>query len=409
MVLVLISEFMQDEIYLDIESQYYDLFDRVIVFSLRGHMYANKRLQIKNKMEYGAKDIFYKSNKERIKFAIKGMMHPYGRQEMIYLKNSHKLNVSTFKNYLLFTAKAQLLAEKMEEVLEKCKIKNDEKIIFYSYRFGMGVLAAIRIRKRYKNAKIIARCHGQDLFEFRNAENYLPYRNILYKKIDHIFCISEDGKKYIETKYSQYSKKTSVSLLGTSDMGINELLNNKTMIIVSCSRIAPIKRLELIAKALCGIEEFAVKWIHYGEGDLNYLKEIKQILKKCKKNVEYSFEGFVDNEKLRNIYTKEQFSVFINVSESEGLPVSIMEAISVGLPVVATDVGGTREAVIDKYNGFLLKKDFVVSELIEAIQTIHEMNQDEYKLFCTNSRSLWKEKFSESENYRQFVDNILEL
>lgn len=409
MILVLISEFMQDEIYLDIESRYYDRFNRIIVFSLLGHVYANKRLEMKNKMMYGAKDIFYRSNGERIRCLLNGIKHSYGRQELLFLKRNHKLNTSTLTSYFLFTAKSELLTKKMEEVLSKYGIEKDEKIVFYSYRFGMGVLAAIRVKEKYKNAKVIARCHGQDLFEFRNADNYLPYRNVLYKKIDHIFCISEDGKKYIEKKYPQYVKKVSVSLLGTSDMGTNCFLNNKKMVIVSCSRITPIKRLKLIAKALSGIENIPIKWIHYGEGDSSCLNEIKSILKSCKANVKYSFEGFVDNEELRNIYTKKSFSVFINVSESEGLPVSIMEAISVGLPIIATDVGGTREAVKDNYNGILLKKDVSTSELIEAIMTIHNMKPEEYKLLCKNSRNLWEEKFSESRNYQMFVDNILEL
>ena len=37
--------------------------------------------------------------------------------------------------------------------------------------------------------------------------------------------------------------------------------------------------------------------------------------------------------------------LFINTSSSEGVPVSIMEALSVGIPIIATDVGGTKEIV----------------------------------------------------------------
>lgn len=38
LILVLISDFMQDEIYLNTESQYYEQFDKVIFFSTQGHM-----------------------------------------------------------------------------------------------------------------------------------------------------------------------------------------------------------------------------------------------------------------------------------------------------------------------------------------------------------------------------------
>jgi len=42
-----------------------------------------------------------------------------------------------------------------------------------------------------------------------------------------------------------------------------------------------------------------------------------------------------------NYYASNPVDVFINTSSSEGLPVSIMEAMSFGIPVIATNVGGT--------------------------------------------------------------------
>lgn len=50
-----------------------------------------------------------------------------------------------------------------------------------------------------------------------------------------------------------------------------------------------------------------------------------------------------------------QASVFVNPSYSEGMPSSVAEAAAVGLPVVATDVGGTRELVVDKHTGYLVR------------------------------------------------------
>lgn len=46
--------------------------------------------------------------------------------------------------------------------------------------------------------------------------------------------------------------------------------------------------------------------------------------------------------------------LFVLGSAHEGLPVAIMEALAAGLPVVATDVGGVAEAVVDGENGFLV-------------------------------------------------------
>ena len=57
---------------------------------------------------------------------------------------------------------------------------------------------------------------------------------------------------------------------------------------------------------------------------------------------------------------------FINLSDSEGIPVSIMEAMSVGIPIIARDVGGNREIVTNN-NGCLLEGDEINLTIYEYI------------------------------------------
>jgi len=53
-------------------------------------------------------------------------------------------------------------------------------------------------------------------------------------------------------------------------------------------------------------------------------------------------------------------NVFVLTSNWEGLPISILEAMRAGLPVIATDVGGVREAVVDGETGFLVDRGNLV-------------------------------------------------
>ena len=62
--------------------------------------------------------------------------------------------------------------------------------------------------------------------------------------------------------------------------------------------------------------------------------------------------------------------VLVNPSYSEGLPTSILEAASIGVPVVATDVGGTKEIFINEM-GFLINLDDKKS-LSESIMKLLE-------------------------------------
>ena len=100
--------------------------------------------------------------------------------------------------------------------------------------------------------------------------------------------------------------------------------------------------------------------------------------------------------------------LFINVSEYEGIPVSIMEAISAGIPVIATDVGGTSEIIDEKF-GKLIPKDFKVEYLAEIITKFHFKSFEEKNEMRNSARLFWNEKFNAEKNYNEFAKYLLEL
>ena len=62
-----------------------------------------------------------------------------------------------------------------------------------------------------------------------------------------------------------------------------------------------------------------------------------------------NFLGFVDQDKIAE--TLKTSDIFILPSYAEGIPVALMEAMAIGIPVIATYVGGVAELVIDQKNG----------------------------------------------------------
>lgn len=406
MKLILISDFMQDEIYLTKEVEYYDKFDQVYYFSVKGHVYPNKRLEMVGNIQAGALDISYTSNLHRISCLIKGIFNINFTKELLKLIKTKKFSNSSLKQLLLFSSKKELLKKPLRSFINN--FDKTEKLVFYSYRLGIGTMAALELVKPLKNAKVISRGHGQDILEFRGKNDYLPYRDYIYSKIDKFFAISDDGRNYLINKYPVLKDKSVTSRLGTTKINILNQAKNKPFTIVTCSRIVPIKRLELLIESLKDIQS-DLEWVHFGIGEDKYAEDIIHSAQGLPKNIKVVFKGFVDNNQLKEEYSKLAASVFVNVSESEGLPVSIMEACSVGMPIIATNVGGTSEIVKHGINGYLLEKDFNKKELTNTIQKIMMMEENEFIEMSNNSYLVWKENFNVDENYSNFVRSLLEL
>jgi glycosyltransferase involved in cell wall biosynthesis len=92
------------------------------------------------------------------------------------------------------------------------------------------------------------------------------------------------------------------------------------------------------------------------------------------------FMGSVPNQQLiEEVSTKR---LFLMASSFEGLPTAIAEALSVGLPVVSTNVGDIERVVKNDYNGYTLPLDFTDDEYIKAIVSI----LDNYELFSNNAK-----------------------
>ena len=73
---------------------------------------------------------------------------------------------------------------------------------------------------------------------------------------------------------------------------------------------------------------------------------------------------------VREYYATQDYSCFLNVSDGEGVPVSVMEAQAAGLPIVATTTGGTGEIVLDGVNGRLIPVNTTAAEIADAIESI---------------------------------------
>jgi glycosyltransferase involved in cell wall biosynthesis len=313
----------------------------------------------------------------------------FSRQKKLFRKNI-RYNVTHILNCIYYSNEIELKLS--DNVLKNA--------FFYTYWFFDWNLSLSILRYRNIICKNYTRAHRFDLYEDDDKENYLPQRKFCLMYTDKVFLISKNGISYLKSLYPRYLKKMVLSYLGTKDFGINPTLNKKDFLhLVSCSNVNNVKRVHLIVEILSHIN-VTIKWTHIGDGLL--MDDIKNKIKNLPKNVIVDFKGRLSQMEIFHFYKSVPIDVFINTSISEGLPVSIMEAISFGIPVFATNAGGTEEIVNEK-TGVLISKDFYPAIVAKFI--IDFCSSEQYPLVRKSARKYWEDNFSCQRNYDYFLQN----
>ena len=283
---------------------------------------------------------------------------------------------------------------------------DEKKYVLYSYWFFTTARVGMLISSAIKPMRMITRAHRYDLYEEKNKANYLPYRRAFLDSYDDIFPCSDNGTLHLKEKYPEYSNKIKTSFLGTLDHGLGHGSDDGVFRVVSCSRVEPVKRVDRIIDALALIEKKNIKieWTHIGNG--SGYKKLTEKAERSLSTISYKFCGNMKNEDVMRLYSNMPFDLLVNVSSSEGLPVSIMEAISFGIPCVGTDVGGTSEIVIDGITGKLIPDMFSDWELAEVIENFAQKgNMSVSRKMC---RKYWEEHFQAIPNYRKMYEYLKE-
>lgn len=331
-------------------------------------------------------------------------MRAFAEKELwkeLFIICRHNISVSKILKCIKFAGNGERHWNCIQREIKRRKI-DEKQLVIYSYWMWHHAYAGMKAKKKYRKSKFITRCHRFDLYEYCLSDGYLPFRHAILANLDRIFPVSQSGYDYLRFKYPHLNleNKMKVYYLGTCDYGVTNKLENTVIRIVSCSFLVSVKRVDLIIKAMSDIK-YNIEWIHFGDGDQ---RERLTALAKANMpaNVKWKLHGHIDNKELMEFYRKQSITLFLNVSESEGLPVSIMEAISFGIPVLATDVGGTSEIVIEDYNGWLLNKDIEPRELTKKIEEFISLPVEKQMLYRSNARDYWEKFFLATRNYGSF-------
>ncbi|GEM_PF-260527 len=336
--------------------------------------------------------------------------------EILLARFKHNIRLSTnlIKLISSYWAKSKQGIFALEKFIQEEKIDLNETL-FYSYWCDTNVIALARLKKKFPELNFITRLHGWDLYFERHEINFLPFRELIFNNAEKILPISNDGRKYLlKNKLSVRPEKIITSQLGVDEFEINSrykksdtncILDN-TLTILTLSHINPVKRLDRIIEVVKGISDINIVWHHIGYGfepyESQFIESVHTELDK-QKNITYHLHGQFTKKQVKHFLENTPIDCIVNCSDTEGIPVSLMEANSAGIPSIAFDIGGIPGIVYDQINGILLKfsSEKNVENLRNAVISFHHLPKAVKLIFSNNAKQIWKEEFNNETNFKE--------
>ncbi|WP_294588382.1 glycosyltransferase [uncultured Bacteroides sp.] len=245
--------------------------------------------------------------------------------------------------------------------------------IVHLHSSKVGILGRLAFPKN----KIVYTVHGFDSIRMA-YRRYLPLERILQKRCNAIVGVSEYDRMNLldegitNNVESVYNGITKLGKLNSNPfMGLDTFSKR----ILCIARLSPQKNIDIFLEVASMLHDYAFIWIGNQYEFSGYYP----------KNV--FFMGSLSNAGAYNEYA----DLFMLPSNYEGLPMTIIEAMAFGKPVVASKVGGISEIVVDDVNGYTVENS--AEAFSEKICYILE-NKDVYTRFSENALKSYQEKLT---------------
>jgi glycosyltransferase involved in cell wall biosynthesis len=339
------------------------------------------------------------SNRDKF-LSFLGLFNPLFWSELKIIRKVYGLSLSSgiIKTMLISMLRAKRVTRKAKQLTEDGF--SSDNTVFYSYWCDDAALGLAMAAEKDNRLSSVCRIHRWDVYFDQSAVDYLPYRHYIAQHLKKIFSISNDGIRYASEVWKVDTSNFTLSRLGIEAQEPMQVRADGVFTIVSCSNLIPVKRVHLIAEAVKALDgRFPLLWVHVGNGPERL--RIEALIAGVSDRTEVRLMGRMPNSEVFKLYRELAPDVFINVSSSEGVPVSIMEAMSFGIPVIATDVGGNGE-IVNERNGKLLNCD-LSPDLISTTLVDFIMESDEKSLKAKEAHNTSQQDYDAVKNYTTFT------
>ena len=289
--------------------------------------------------------------------------------------------------------------------------RTGQPVVAYSWWSSTTALGVARALSG-SSVPVVSRAHGYDLFAEQEAIGFVPFQAELLRRSTAVRSVSEAGTERLRSRHPQDAARVATARLGVLEpAGLNPGADAPPFHLVSCSTLVPVKRIELIAEAVGVLRrrepELDVHWTHIGSGPGMAALESRLAAdpeaRRCT-----TLLGQLPPAAVLAWYEQNPVDVVINVSSSEGVPVSLMEAASMGIPLMATDVGGSSE-IVGPDSGILLPAHPTAVEVADALASLARATPERRDALRQGARRTWQARYSAERNYSEFADWLVSL
>jgi L-malate glycosyltransferase len=332
---------------------------------------------------------------------------PFRLNEFIERIYFHEVEMSSYPLFE-FPLYSLALASKMVEVTRYENL--DLLHVHYAIPHATSAYLAKQMLKDFKDIKIITTLHGTDITLVGLEPSFLPLVKFSMEQSDGLTAVSRFLKEKTLTNYNiEKDIEVIPNFVDTELFKPNghagfrqHIAPNKEKILVHISNFRPVKRVPDIIKMFQKVvKEIPSKLVLVGDGpDRSECERLCRSLEICD---QVRFLG--KQETLVDILTASD--LFLIPSQSESFGLSALEAMSCGLPVLSSSVGGLPELVKHNETGFISEIGDIDRMARYAIDLLS--NERKYELFSGNARkrALLYDKATVIPQYESYYEKIL--
>lgn len=236
------------------------------------------------------------------------------------------------------------------------------------------------------NKKVVYHIHGGEFHIFYKGSGKWVKRMISHflNEADCIFCLSQSWEKFFASNFQCRQLKVIPNFVDDA-IPSKKLIKKHKPIFLFLGKIVKGKGIYDLFDVVKELAETHTSDFEFWVGGNGETEEFRNLIKAHHLQKVIQFKGWISGDD--KVSVLQHSSVYVLPSYNEGMPISILEAMSYGLPVIASRVGGIPEMMEDQQSGFLIEAGNKVqlkeamSRFIEKPELVAEMGKKSKEIF----------------------------